>query len=486
MAPSLRPLLTGGDRRSQAKSAQVRALVKADPTRIAELAGLVEDDDWLVSMRAIDLLEKLAHEDASRVEPHKTVFIGALADSDRWEIRLQIVRALPLFKWSARERQRVIAILSRDVSFPQTFVRAWALDSLSILARSDPTLRPIVRRHLKAFETSGSKALVARARHVRARLESLALCLLPFPLFLFLLPQSGGSVPRPTQSVSQPFVGITYIERTDTIPRPLGMHIAQIDLTAPGIRLKLSPPAGAHEVIRQTTLEFLKAERAQLAVNAHFFWPFPSPETDVVVIGIGASEGRVYSACESPVQNYALVAFAPALNVDRSNQATLVHCDPADPEGRRVLERLTLWNTVSGSAQIVTAGVITIPEYKDAEHPGANLTPGGPNRYSNANSWYDAITARTAIGLSRDARTVTLFTVDVRGGSAGMKVREVAEMLVRDYDVWNALNLDGGGSTSMAMEDPVTHVPSLVNVSSDNPSGRAVGSSLAVYAQPRR
>jgi len=60
------------------------------------------------------------------------------------------------------------------------------------------------------------------------------------------------------------------------------------------------------------------------------------------------------------------------------------------------------------------------------------------------------------------------------------------EMLRRDYDVWDALNLDGGGSTSMAMEDPATHVASIVNVSSDNPDGRSVGSSLAVFAPPRR
>jgi exopolysaccharide biosynthesis protein len=85
--------------------------------------------------------------------------------------------------------------------------------------------------------------------------------------------------------------------------------------------------------------------------------------------------------------------------------------------------------------------------------------------------------------LSKDARTVTLFTVDVRGGSLGLSVREVAALLVREFGAWNALNLDGGGSTSMAMEDPVTHEPRLVNTSSDNPAGRAVGSSLAVFAR---
>ena len=94
-------------------------------------------------------------------------------------------------------------------------------------------------------------------------------------------------------------------------------------------------------------------------------------------------------------------------------------------------------------------------------------TQGGPGTFSNQKSWYDVTTARTAIGLSRDGRTLTLFTVDVRGGSDGMRVGEVADLLMADYGVWNALNLDGGGSTSMAMEDPLTHRRAMVNVSSD-------------------
>jgi exopolysaccharide biosynthesis protein len=76
--------------------------------------------------------------------------------------------------------------------------------------------------------------------------------------------------------------------------------------------------------------------------------------------------------------------------------------------------------------------------------------------------------------------------VDVRGGSAGLKVGEVADILMRDYGVWNALNLDGGGSTTLAMEDPSTHLAAVVNTSSDNAAGRAVGSNLAVFAAPVR
>lgn len=50
------------------------------------------------------------------------------------------------------------------------FVRAWALDGLATLADRTVALRPIVRRHLREFERSSSKALQARAKHIRARL----------------------------------------------------------------------------------------------------------------------------------------------------------------------------------------------------------------------------------------------------------------------------------------------------------------------------
>jgi hypothetical protein len=160
----LRSLLSGGDRRSVARSEQARALLESDPTCVAEVARLATDRDWLVSMRAMDLLEKLVHEHADWVEPHKKLFIGPLADSDKWELRLQVVRALPCLDWNARELKRVVEILVRDVEHPQKFVRAWALDSLATLAKSDPALRPLVERHIAAFECSASKALQTRAR----------------------------------------------------------------------------------------------------------------------------------------------------------------------------------------------------------------------------------------------------------------------------------------------------------------------------------
>jgi hypothetical protein len=64
----------------------------------------------------------------------------------------------------------VIEILRRNVDYPQTFVRAWALDSLATFAKGDPAQLRTVKRLLGEFERSDSKALQARARHIRRRL----------------------------------------------------------------------------------------------------------------------------------------------------------------------------------------------------------------------------------------------------------------------------------------------------------------------------
>lgn len=168
---ALRGLLAGGDRRSVAQSERARVIVHESPARVSELAALAKDRDWLVSMRALDLLEKLAHERPDWVQPHKRLFIGPLAESSQWEIRLQIVRALPLLKWTSRERKRAVEILRRNLDHPQKFVRAWALDSLAMFAQQDRALIPLVANTLDAFDRSGSKALVTRARHIRARLH---------------------------------------------------------------------------------------------------------------------------------------------------------------------------------------------------------------------------------------------------------------------------------------------------------------------------
>ena len=285
------------------------------------------------------------------------------------------------------------------------------------------------------------------------------------------------------QIVSHPFEGITLITRVETVPRALNMHVALIDLRAPGIRFKLSPRAGSRDTVRQTAIDFMTQERAQLAINAHFYLPFTTPDTNANLVGFAVSEGVVVSPFEpQPItnefstQSFAILPFAPALNIDPDNHASIVRRDPMDPENRRVLEPVVLWTAVSGSARIVAGGVKTIPTYTG---PPDGLIPSIV--YSDTYSWYNALRARTAIGICADDRTLVLFTVDESGGTLGMTVGEVADVLIRDYHVVEALNLDGDGSTSMAIADPA---PRMANVPSDGVRGRAVGSSLAVFARP--
>ena len=299
-----------------------------------------------------------------------------------------------------------------------------------------------------------------------------------------------------TTSVTYPYLGVTHITRVGSLPdfpRNVKIHVMKIDLNAPSLSFKFTPQAGTRDTLRRTTLQFLNDQQAQLAINGSFFLPFPSSDFNSALVGFAASNGNVYSPFELPTQNYALVRDSPAINIDPANHASIVHRDPAFSDGTcfslcqavdglHVLENVTLWNAFAGSGQIVTNGVKSIPCYVDATHPDCVLVGPGPANYSNSNSWYELVNARTSIGLGCDNHTLVLFTVDATNGSSGMRVSEVADLLIRDYGVCNALNMDGGGSTSLAMVDPATGIAGFLNSSSDNPAGRANASGLAVYA----
>lgn len=79
---------------------------------------------------------------------------------------------------------------------------------------------------------------------------------------------------------------------------------------------------------------------------------------------------------------------------------------------------------------------------------------------------------RTFVGFNRDTTKLFLCTVDGRQAtSIGMNFKEMAEFLL-SFGVWNAINLDGGGSTTMVLNGVIVNSPS------DKTGERAVANTL--------
>jgi endonuclease/exonuclease/phosphatase family metal-dependent hydrolase len=87
---------------------------------------------------------------------------------------------------------------------------------------------------------------------------------------------------------------------------------------------------------------------------------------------------------------------------------------------------------------------------------------------------------RTAVGISRDNSTLYLMTVDGRRESdGGMTLPELAQVMI-DLGSYEAMNFDGGGSTTMVVEGKVVNRPS------DAAGERPVGSALLVVSDAFR
>jgi HEAT repeat protein len=166
----LRDLLTGGDRRSIARANEAVAISREDPIAIDELARLTADVEPLVSSRACDVLEKLAHENPTWVQRHRTVFLACM-NAPYWEARLQCARAVALFEWSEIERPRVIEALRKRIDDEQKFVRCWALNSFAVLVGEDPQYWAELDERIAKFLTCDSPSMRARARAIAKRLD---------------------------------------------------------------------------------------------------------------------------------------------------------------------------------------------------------------------------------------------------------------------------------------------------------------------------
>ncbi|MFH1745639.1 MAG: phosphodiester glycosidase family protein [Planctomycetota bacterium] len=207
-------------------------------------------------------------------------------------------------------------------------------------------------------------------------------------------------------------------------PRPLRVWITRINLQMPGVRLAVTEPlpedqSGAGEEVRcANTLEFAQQRGVQLAINTSAFDPFrPRMGMPMDVVGLAAFRGRQYS---EPDERFG------ALYVARDGRVAL----KGPP-----LPTADLWQVVPGFRLLLDDGQVAVAQ-------------------SVANSKFGNLNPRTAVGIDREGYTLWLIVVDGRqaGVSAGITLVELA-CLFESLGVWDALNLDGGGSSTFVLQD---------------------------------
>lgn len=86
---------------------------------------------------------------------------------------------------------------------------------------------------------------------------------------------------------------------------------------------------------------------------------------------------------------------------------------------------------------------------------------------------------RTALGISEDGNTIILLVVDGRGTSIGATQSEMVE-LMKEYGAYNAMHLDGGGSSTMVVETAEEDSLSVKNEPSDG-SPRKIMTALGIF-----
>ena len=142
-------------------------------------------------------------------------------------------------------------------------------------------------------------------------------------------------------------------------------------------------------------------------------------------------------------------------------------------DGDTVKVLLTTLPHLQGTA----APALVIGGWPRILHDGIDITADAPSVEGTLSRNAEMRHPRTAVGFSRDSSTLYLFTVDGRSeNSGGMTLTELAAMM-RTLGAWDALNFDGGGSTTMVINGAVVNKPS-------DPTGeRAVGNAFMVVVK---
>jgi exopolysaccharide biosynthesis protein len=234
-------------------------------------------------------------------------------------------------------------------------------------------------------------------------------------------------------------------------------YAIRVNLAAPGIRFYTTPADGPSDTVAETTSQFLEASGVQVAINGNFFSPCCKAAANARdLVGLAISNGKIVSP---PLYSTSEIGGIAALLLGDHNHASIVTTKSAgSPPLANIDDALT------GSAIIVRNGrniSAQSPTFGDPTHPNP----------------------RTDAGLSANGRYLYLVAIDGRkpGYSRGATLSEAADLMIA-LGASRAVNLDGGGSTTMVRSDGHGGASVL-----NRPSGgaeRYVGNNLGVFAKP--
>ena len=246
------------------------------------------------------------------------------------------------------------------------------------------------------------------------------------------------------------YQGITY----ERIPfdDPLAIvHVVEIDLNAQGIDFLVTTPTQNNEFLAQTTGNFLQATNLQVAINGSFYNETRDPNV-LDPIGLVVSNGEVV---KNGRFNW------PTLCISSTNTATIHSSEtcPADTQ-----------HALAGNVRLVQEG--------RAINPRSIRFPGRSNAF-----WPQP---RTAVALNQSGDTLWLVVVDGRqpNYSEGFTLEQLAQFLVT-LGAYEALNLDGGGSSTLVSESWMGVKTLNSPIHNGIPTRqRPIPTHLGVYANP--
>jgi hypothetical protein len=257
--------------------------------------------------------------------------------------------------------------------------------------------------------------------------------------------------PLPVTMRTKPFQGVTYYRRVHFTPYPMVAHIVVVDLQTPGIGFLVTPgdPADALPLKASTTSQFARSMGVQIAINGDIFSPwhangpfdyFPHIGDRVAPAGYAMSEGIAYGH-----------GSGPTIYFSKTGEASFTLGD------------ITVYNAISGINMIIQGG---------------KIVEGLDNSYA---------APRTAIGLGESGKQLFLFVADGRQPfySQGATLYEMAQLLI-SYGAKDAMNMDGGGSSTLVMRNSLGIVQVVNSPIQTGIPGRErpVGNHLGIFALP--